>query len=188
MKRLTELIKKMDKTGWLVLGLCGILLFVIALPVDRIADKKEEDAFSEYLAQQTGGDEVESYEKRIVKQLEEILGCMDGVGKVRVMVTFADYGEDVVEKDISRSESTSPGILEEGTGTNKQYQETTIYNDNAGGQPFVSRKELPEIEGVLVIAQGGENSKVKQNILEAVMALFPLEAHKIKIVKMQNES
>lgn len=41
----------------------------------------------------------------------------------------------------------------------------------------------PEIEGVLVIAQGGENAVVVQNITEAIQALFGVEAHKIKIMK-----
>ena len=43
----------------------------------------------------------------------------------------------------------------------------------------------PTVEGVIVIAQGGVNAVVKQNILEAVQALFPVEAHKIKIMKME---
>ena len=47
-------------------------------------------------------------------------------------------------------------------------------------------KELePEVEGVIVIALGCGNASVKQNILEAVQALFPVEAHKIKIMKME---
>jgi len=41
---------------------------------------------------------------------------------------------------------------------------------------------------VLVVAQGGGDSGIKRDILDAVMALFPIEAHKIKIVKMQSES
>ena len=43
----------------------------------------------------------------------------------------------------------------------------------------------PRVEGVIVIAEGGGNAQVKQNILEAVEALFPVEAHKIKIMKME---
>ena len=42
----------------------------------------------------------------------------------------------------------------------------------------------PQIEGVLVLAQGGDNAVVSANITEAVMALFGIEAHKIKVMKM----
>ena len=43
----------------------------------------------------------------------------------------------------------------------------------------------PEVKGVLVIAQGGGNSRVRQEILEAAQALFGIDAHKIKIMKME---
>ena len=48
----------------------------------------------------------------------------------------------------------------------------------------MSNELTPQVEGVLVVAEGGDNSLVKQNILQSVMSLFPLEAHKITIVKM----
>ncbi len=41
------------------------------------------------------------------------------------------------------------------------------------------------MEGVIVIAEGGGNSVVNAQITEAVLALFPIEAHKIKIMKMK---
>ena len=50
--------------------------------------------------------------------------------------------------------------------------------------PFVSKELLPKVEGILIVASGGDNQKVKQNISEAVLALFQVEAHRIKIVKM----
>ena len=42
----------------------------------------------------------------------------------------------------------------------------------------------PQVEGVAVSAEGGGNAKTVQNITEAIQALFGIEAHKIKIVKM----
>ena len=42
----------------------------------------------------------------------------------------------------------------------------------------------PEIQGVVVVAEGGDNPVVVQNITEAVMALFGVEVHKIKVMKM----
>lgn len=46
-------------------------------------------------------------------------------------------------------------------------------------------KILPNVQGVLVIAQGGDNPIVINNIQEAVVALFQVEAHKIKVMKMK---
>ena len=48
---------------------------------------------------------------------------------------------------------------------------------------YSSGKE--KVTGVLIAAQGADNSVVSRNIVEGVMALFQIEAHKIKIVKMK---
>ena len=39
--------------------------------------------------------------------------------------------------------------------------------------------------GVLISAEGGGNPVVVQNIQEAVMALFQVDAHRIRIMKMK---
>ena len=52
------------------------------------------------------------------------------------------------------------------------------------GQPFIAKETAPQVEGVLVVAEGGENAKTVKNISDAVLALFPVEVHKIKVVKM----
>jgi len=36
----------------------------------------------------------------------------------------------------------------------------------------------------LILAEGGDSTAVKQNISDAVLALFHVDAHKIKVVKM----
>lgn len=46
-------------------------------------------------------------------------------------------------------------------------------------------ENYPEIRGVLVVAQGGGDPVAVQQIQEAVMALFRVEAHKIKVMKMK---
>lgn len=181
MKWFTDILKKMDKTKWLILGLSGILLLVIALPTDSGSNEKEPVFDQTQDAQTQQESQIRAYKKQLADELEQALGCMDGVGEVRVMITFQDSGEAVVEKDVTRSSSG-----QENTQAGSQYQESTIYQEADGRSPYVSQQKLPSVEGVLVIAQGGGDSKVKQDISDAVMALFPVEVHKIKIVKMQD--
>lgn len=179
MKWFTDILKKMDKTKWLILGLSGMLLLVISLPTGSMTKEREDAALQQSLADmQTEEDVMKTYEKQLTGELEQALRCMDGAGEVHVMITFLDSGENIVEKDIHKSESA---------GDSTQYQESAVYQETDGREPYVSQKKPPAVEGVLVVAQGGDNSRVKQDILDAVMALFSIDAHKIKIVKMQNE-
>ena len=81
------------------------------------------------------------------------------------------------------TESDSQG----GTRTTKQenQEESTVYaqGDGQDQSPYVSKELSPQIEGVVVVAQGGDQAVVKQNITEAVEALFGIESHKIRIMK-----
>ncbi len=46
-------------------------------------------------------------------------------------------------------------------------------------------KESGNVQGVVVVAEGAEDAAVKKKIQDIVLALFPIEAHKIEIVKMK---
>lgn len=131
----------------------------------------------------------EDYCAYLERKLTETLCGMDGVGKVKVMITLNSTEELVVEKDIpvTRS-STNEQDAQGGSRIANQSDtaETTVYSTREGNsEPYVIKTLLPEIEGVVVVAQGAGNGSVNKNITELVQALFDVEAHKIKVVKME---
>lgn len=171
-----------DKNTWLILGLLGALLLVVALPAGKSEDSKTEQTQNDVgmTDAQPTQEETEDACSRLEERLEETLSLIDGAGQVRVMITLKDTGEKVVEKDISRQ--TDMGSAGNET---TDVSESSVYEQVDGEEiPYVSNELTPQVEGVLVVAEGGGNSLVKQNILQSVMSLFPLEAHKITIVKM----
>lgn len=42
-----------------------------------------------------------------------------------------------------------------------------------------------KIEGVVILCKSGDNDNIRKEITEIVQALFDIEAHKIKVVKMK---
>lgn len=177
--------KKLKRSDWLILVLAGILILIIALPTDTKGKKQAEEA-KENISKENNI--MEASKDEIEQKLEDILEKIDGAGEVKVMITYQDSGTQVVEKD----KNTSENSVEESDSTGgvrstkeQQLQESTVYEEaDAGNTPFVSKELLPKVEGILIVASGGDNQKVKQNISEAVLALFQVEAHRIKIVKM----
>ena len=177
--------KKLKRSDWLILVLAGILILIIALPTDTKEKKQAEEA-KENISKENNT--MEASKDEIERKLEDFLEKIDGAGDVKVMITYQDSGTQVVEKD----KNTSENSLEESDSTGgvrstkeQQLQESTVYEEaDAGNTPFVSKELLPKVEGILIVASGGDNQKVKQNISEAVLALFQVEAHRIKIVKM----
>lgn len=99
------------------------------------------------------------------ERLEEILPEISGVGNVSVMVTAKNYGKITLAKDTSESG-----------------EETLILNQKGGGEDAkIIEESYPSIEGVIIVAEGGGNSKVKESLSNAVEALLGVEAHKIKV-------
>lgn len=45
-----------------------------------------------------------------------------------------------------------------------------------------------KVDGIMIVAEGADNPLVVKDITEACEALFSLEAHKIKIVRMKEEN
>lgn len=198
--------KKLTKENMAVVALLGLLLMVIAIPADRFSGDVQENAGKDtregtLTAQEgmetgeaaDGGDAAsggEEYAKRMEEELQELLSAMEGVGEVKVMITIRDLGQQVVEKDVPSesgwmSETDSAGGTRESESARQE--ESTVYiTDSEGNRtPYISQTTQPEIEGVTVVAQGGGDALIQKNITEVIQALFDIEAHKIKVVKMK---
>lgn len=156
------------KDQLLILVLTGLLLAVIAIPTERGKDSADGKEDVQALPEAKEADYGEQLEQR----LEELLGSVEGVGKVRVMLTFEDGGEKQVEKDVQSADT--------------EQREETVYEEKGSERtPYVTAETTPKVKGVLVIAEGGGDSRIRQEILEAAQALFGAEPHKIKIMKME---
>ena len=153
--------KWMKKENLGVLLLVGLLLLVIALPTKSNEENTETEAEDQETDQNL---QDQDWQTKMEERLVDVLEQVQGVGKAEVFLTCEGTQEKVVEKDET---------------------ETVYERDSRGNQtPYVSSEIYPEITGVLVVAQGGDDPVVIQNIQEAVQVLFQVEAHKIKVMKM----
>lgn len=190
-------IKGLKKDQLVIFLLFGILLLVIAIPTEPAGEskelQKEREAQTETLmegSETNGGEVADSYERQQEVRLKEVLQKVEGVGEVEVMLTLQTSAEKVVEKDTPSSWQTVEESDANGGSRVTQeesWTEETIFQESSDGSrtPYIVKQLEPKVEGVIVIAEGGGNAAVQQNILEAVQALFSVEAHKIKIMKME---
>lgn len=183
------------KNQLLILLLSGILLLVIVFPVpDSGAGDSAAGSTGSLSADSTAADAAADtsgtgeYEAYLEEKTAQTLRQVSGVGEVTVMITLKSGGQKIIEKDQSNTVQTTEE--EDSSGGTRAVEDqssdkTSIYTQGADGSsaPYVSKELSPEIEGVVVIADGGDDAVVIQNITEAVQALFGVEAHKIKIMK-----
>ena len=188
--------RHLKKGQLLIFLLLGILLMVIAVPTKNVtgkkagesnigtsADKESNDAPSQSSAN------LNTYTKDLEQRLSGILSQIDGAGDVNVMITMKSSSEKVLDKDVESdhevvTESDSQGGSRQTNSSTKK--ESTVYDGNGTDEsPYVSKELSPKVEGVIVLADGGGNAVVKENISEAVQALFDIEPHKIRVMKKQ---
>lgn len=188
--RLQALLKKKDRLVILLLG--GILLLIIALPVSD-HNKKDTDrqtVMKEAISGKAAENlDTEDYASYLEKKLEDTLSKVKGVGRVKAMVTLEASSERIIEKDInSESESIQEADSQGGSRStiNSSSSQTAVYEGEGSGKsgtPYVTKELTPVVEGVIIIAQGGDDAVTVQNITEAVQALFEIDTHKIKVMK-----
>lgn len=181
-----------NKNNLILLVLVGILLLVINLPVEKNSTKsKLSDSESDNISKQSAAeDDLQEYCSYLEEKLAKILSKLEGAGKVEVMISMKSSEEKIVEKDQSVSRSDTEETDSQG-GNRKissfDSRESTIYDSGSTSQPYVVKVLVPKVEGIIVIAQGAGTGNVSKNISDALQALFGIEAHKIKVVKMETQ-
>lgn len=191
--------QKFGKDSLLILILAGLLMLVIAWPTEPSGGKKKSDAAKSekedsqevMLNVAAGSDMQVDYETRLEQRLSALLREMDGVGNVRVMVTFATSGEEIPLKDVTRSDRDTTEADGEGgmrVINEREYGEVTIYVTNEEGKriPYIVRTLEPEVIGVAVIAEGGGNPNIQKNITAVIQSLFRIDANRIIVTKMKS--
>ncbi len=187
--------KKVGKEQWLIIVLVGILFCVISLPVEKEKTKSGLlDTSNTILeSEQTFDNEETDYAARWEEKLEENLRCVEGAGKVRVLINLKESEEQILARD-GREES-SDTVEEDAAGGSRHVSESrtdkaVIRTVDERGQnvPLVVKTVSPSVEGVVVIAQGADQARVRRDIIEAIQVLFDVDMNRISIIKMKTNN
>lgn len=116
-------------------------------------------------------------EKDLQSQLEEVLGQMQGAGKVKVLLTLS-----AGERSVFQQNETS-----EQSETNRNIRkETVIITDSGRGEcGLVQQTFSPVYQGAVILCQGADSAAVRLAIIEAVSSVTGLDSSNISVLKMK---
>lgn len=193
-------LKEIGPAKLVLILLCGVVLLL--LPTSDKENEKDDSLPDITQGDDREGSETQSgnamdgvmdideYVKQMEERIEKQLGLVEGVGNVKVMITLESTSEKIVLKDENVTKET---IKEEdaqgGTRDNESMttsDESVLVGDGSS-YPYTLKENMPYIQGVAVVAQGGGDAKVKQEIIEAIQVLFGVPIHNIKVMKMASE-
>lgn len=165
-----------------------IILVITLIVINKILkeDKKTTDFENEVNVELATSSEIPSND--LEKRLENILGKIDGVGKVSVLITYSESNTIVPIYNLSTNKSVAE---ETDTSGGKRVTQTEdsqkeVIKDN-NSDIITEKVIMPQIEGAIITAKGANNSTVKSNIISAVEAVTGIAVHKIQVFEMGDE-
>ncbi len=125
------------------------------------------------------------YKQALEKELEEILGNIEGAGRVKVMVTLDAMGEDVFAVDKSESASAETTDSSGGRTQRSEENEYVIIRSKDGSEQAVLKKQrLPEVRGVLIVCEGGGSAVVRERVTAAAATALGTAVSNVAVEQM----
>ena len=161
-----EKIRNNKKLQFLIIAL--VIAVILVVYITYFIQGTNEKAEGNSTSQITEGS-TEEYVASLEDKLSNVLSNIEGAGKVSVAITVSsgfvyEYAYEETSKDSLSSTSSSSSLI--------------LVND----KPVIISQSYPEIAGVLVVAEGGGNIKVKLDILESIQTLLDVPNEGITIL------
>ncbi len=138
------------------------------LKVGGVGDLREDDVLTRL-------------ERDLADRLKRKLALIQGAGRVEVMVTLAAGPTEVPVTDVRQQETTTS---EKGAGGDTR-QTTTVTRDvttvTTDGRLGVLKVSGAEIAGVLIVAEGARDDRVRAALHQAVVTTLDVPAHKVDV-------
>lgn len=166
--------------GLVVVGLVGIVLILLSdLFQGKAVDNQQPTTEIQYVS-------LAEYENQLEQGLAEIISSIDGAGKTRVLLTMESTVEQVyaTNKNLAQNNSTNSSNGNLPSSDNDTQAESTYITVELsdGTEQTVLVKEIqPKVRGVLVVCAGGDDSIVREKIIDAVTKALDISSSKVSV-------
>lgn len=175
MKKFFEkFLDKLKKNKTLQIGLVVVLIaLVFVIYFSSLKSSKKE-------TQKTTNTSAIEYVEMLEQKLEKVLSNVAGAGNVSVMV-------NVVGGPTYEIAYTTEERINNSSGSSSNTESKTIVKtpilitSNGESSPLILTETNPQIVGVIIVAQGASDVKVKLNLLKATEAVLKIPISSIEI-------
>lgn len=159
-----------------LLLLLGALLMLWSGP-----EKREEGAAPAGLLQESRPPGPQS---ELEARVAQLLSNVQGAGRVEVMIVPKSTEVLVLAEEVTERTSRSQGTGEESESeASLTRRPVTVKNDGEKREePVVLYRRKPEVAGVLVVADGASDPRVRRLLLEAVATVLDVPPHRVGVV------
>ena len=157
--------KKLKPYHLLIVLAVGVFLLVssnfFASPKNHETNKKSEEMTAD----------------NIEKRLAETVKKIEGINDADVFITYENNG---VKRHATNIKDDA--VTGENNVTVKKETSAVMKKEGSLETPFVSEEILPQIRGVLIVASGADDLKLKEEITVAISAVLGVPLHKVRVL------
>ncbi len=165
-----EMFEKLTKKPWVLGVAAGAVLLLLSCFVPKQKDVLPH-ADIDLKA------ETVEYKERMTNELCDMLQTVEGVGEVKLFLTFDGSVEYEYLKE--ENENTDTGIDDR----RRDYSERYLFvEDKAGNKSVLAVKRLtPKAKGAAVVCEGGADPVVRQAVVELLRAALGISSANISV-------
>jgi len=164
-----------------------VVIVILAIYFTSVADNRNVE---EGETLQSVSVSSASSDDSTAQRLKETLSAIQGAGRVEVMITYESTGEIVPAISIDKQTSTTVNEGDDGnstTSTENTQSEVVTIGGSSGSEALVLKENSPEIQGVIVVAEGADDIAVRLNLLDAVQTILDVGPNQVNVYKMNIE-
>ena len=166
-----------------ILLIVGFILLVINIILPKTTSLETKDNNNDTTIENAVA--TSKYEETEKLDLVNILKKINGVGNVEVKINFeSDEVKVPAYESTKQNTTTEESDNEGGKRTNNQSNDSTRVV-MATEKPYILKTEKPKVIGIVVVAEGASNSRIKHDIEVAVTSLYNLAANKVNVYPMK---
>jgi stage III sporulation protein AG len=145
----------------------GVLILILALS-EIVGGGTSPPKQTEEISEKFG--DADAYAESLEVKLTALISEIEGVGKAEIMVTVGSTERYVYAKEGRSS----------GTGSQN---EIVIIDSGAGDTALTESVVKPEITGVVIVCEGGDDARVAEKVVMAVKTALGIGASKIYVTE-----
>lgn len=168
----------------LVMMLVGVGLILLSGLNDGVPKMEEALSKEESIPAFADGGSTDPWaEERVENQLLSILGRIEGVGKIKVDLTYATSAEEEwllrTQEEERKDQGQNGGAVLEW----RSEKEPVLRRQRDGvEEPIHVKTTAPRIAGVLVVAEGAADAVIRERLWQAAATVLGVPMHRVIVV------
>ena len=148
-----------------------VLLVILLVSINYIF--KEDKIENQNTVENTTSEQTSS-KNDLEEKVAQVLNQISGITDASVIINYSDNGTNDIAYDTKQTMNENGNVL--------SIEKSVAYNEENGKKTAIIQVyNTPKVEGVIIVANGVDDSEIKQKISTAIGNLLGVASYKVQV-------